>query len=113
MEVGETFQLGYLANPTYTGSGYETGATDVFTWESSNPKVATVDEKGLITAVAKGDTKITVYGENKNVRAEFDLRVLTKATSINFTEQTMSTRVGVETPVTAVMSPDTADEEIK
>ena len=113
MEVGETFQLGYLANPTYTGSGYETGATDVFTWESSNPKVATVDEKGLITAAAKGDTKITVYGENKNVRAEFDLRVLTKATSINFTEQTMSTRVGVETPVTAVMSPDTADEEIE
>lgn len=112
LEVGDTFQLGYEATATYSGSGYETGATDVFTWTSSNPKVATVDSKGLVTAVGKGDTKITVFGENENVRAEIDLKVLTKATSITFDKQTMSTRIGVETPVTAIMSPATADEEI-
>ncbi len=113
MEVGDTIQLNYEATPSYTGKGYETGATDVFTWKSSNTKVATVDEKGLVTAVGKGDVKITVTGENDNVRAEVDLKVLTKADSISFQTKTISTRVGVETPITAIMNPTTADEEIE
>lgn len=112
LEVGDSFQLKYSATPTYTGSGYETGATDVFTWKSSNPKVATVDEKGLVTAVGKGDTKITVYAENENVFAEVNLKVLTKATSISFPVQTISTRVGVSTTIKAIMDPVSADEEV-
>ena len=36
-------------------------ATDVtFTYESSNPEVATVDENGVVTAVANGEADITV-----------------------------------------------------
>ena len=36
-------------------------ATDVtFTYKSSNPEVATVDENGVVTAVANGETDITV-----------------------------------------------------
>lgn len=34
-------------------------ATETVTWESSNPKVATVDDNGNITAVAVGDVDIT------------------------------------------------------
>ena len=34
------------------------------TWESSNPEVATVDENGLVTAKALGETTITVKTEN-------------------------------------------------
>lgn len=36
-------------------------------WESSNTKIATVDEKGIITVKKKGSVKIiAVYGEGKN-----------------------------------------------
>ena len=113
LEVDDTLQLKYKATPTYTGAGYESGATDSFRWESSNPKVITVDEKGLIKAVGKGEAKIIVYGENENVRAEANIKVLTKATSIRFQTQTVSTRVDAETTVKAIMSPTDADEEIR
>ena len=35
-------------------------STEGLEWKSSNPKVATVDEKGVITGVSKGSAKITV-----------------------------------------------------
>lgn len=112
LELNESCQLKADATPTYTGDGYDSGATDVFRWESSNPKVATVDSNGLVTAVGKGDTTITVYGEGENIKASCVIRVLTKATSIRFNTQTASTRVGVDTEITAIMDPSTADEEI-
>ena len=113
MEINDTMKLSFDSTPTYTGSGYESGATDVFTWRSTNPNVVTVDDEGNITAVGKGDAKIIVSGENDNVSAEADIKVLTLAQSISFKEKTISTRVGVETLVTAVMNPATADEEIE
>lgn len=112
MELNQTCQLKYEATPTYTGAGFETGVTDVFQWVSSNPNVIRVDEKGLITAVGKGDAKITLYGENENVFAEANIRVVTKATSISFPVRTISTRVGNTVEITAQMDPDTADDEI-
>jgi len=113
LQAGETHQFEIDAEPTYSKEqGYETGATDVFRWESSNPEIATVDQKGYVTAISKGDTKITVYAENDTVYSECDIRVLTKATSIKL-PKTSSTRVGVTSQITATMSPETADEEIE
>ena len=40
-----------------------------FTWKSSNEDVATVDENGIVTAVAPGTTKITVMTFNKKKAA--------------------------------------------
>lgn len=115
MEAGEKLQLEYTATPTYnSGDGYETGATDEFVWTTSNPKVITVDSKGLITAIGKGTAKITIQGENKS--ASVDIKVLTKATSISIKtsdgKTAADTRIGVGTELIATMSPDTADEEI-
>ncbi len=112
LELNDTFQLTYEATPTYSGDGYDFGATDEFRWESSNTKVAKVDATGMITAVGKGDATITIYGEGENIKASCVIRVLTKATSIKFNTQTVSTRVGRDTELTAIMSPTTADEEI-
>lgn len=43
-------------------------ATDVtFTYESSNPEVATVDENGMVTAVANGEADITVTMTQKQM----------------------------------------------
>lgn len=60
LEVGETMQLEMLPIdeedklPKYT-----------MEWKSSNPKVATVDENGLVTAIAGGETRITVIIQTK------------------------------------------------
>lgn len=112
MEINKSLQLKYVATPTYTDDGYDTGVTDQFVWESSNTDVIQVDEKGLITAVGKGDAKITIYADNRKVFAEANIKVITKATSISFRERTLTTRVGKTIDVTAIMSPDSADEEI-
>lgn len=112
LELNDTFQLTYEANPTHSGDGYDFGATDEFRWESSNTKVAKVDGTGMITAVGKGDATITIYGEGENIKASCVIRVLTKATSIRFNTQTVSTRIGIDNELTAIMDPATADEEI-
>ena len=44
--------------------GYTTNMSGTVTWSSSNPNVATVDANGLVTAVSKGETTITVQSEN-------------------------------------------------
>lgn len=57
---GNTAQLNAKAMPE--------DATDVtFTYESSNPEVATVDENGVVTAVANGEADITVTMTQKQM----------------------------------------------
>ncbi|MBO5868601.1 MAG: Ig-like domain-containing protein, partial [Oscillospiraceae bacterium] len=53
MKTGESTTLKGVLSPQ---SGYSTPA---FTWNSSNPSVATIDANGKITAVAHGNTIIT------------------------------------------------------
>ena len=55
MNVTNTFQLEVLANPTQEFTA---------TYASSNEAIATIDENGLITAVANGEAKITVTINN-------------------------------------------------
>ena len=56
IQVGNTKQL----TATVTPEGAATVA-----WKSSNPTVATVDDKGLVTAVAKGEAYITATAGGK------------------------------------------------
>ncbi len=114
LEANETYQLELDKEPQNPYSpGYETGATDVIRWESSNKNVATVDDKGLVTAVGKGDVKITAYGETENVYAECNIRVLTKATAVKISPKPVTTRVGVSFELNAKMNSDSADDEIE
>lgn len=60
LDVGDTYQLVALA------SYDDATATDVSAiadWSSSDPAVATVDQNGLVTALAEGTTSITVAYE--------------------------------------------------
>lgn len=50
LELGQTLQL---SATTADGKAVK--------WESSNPEVATVDQNGLVTAIALGEATITVY----------------------------------------------------
>lgn len=66
VEIDDTFQL----TPVFAPEGAT--ATDC-TWTSLNPDVATVDEKGLVTAVGVGETSIEC--RCLDVKAQFSVTV--------------------------------------
>lgn len=57
--IGETKQVGYTI--------YNKSANDNLSWATSNAKVATVDENGLIRAISFGDVTISAVLNNKYV----------------------------------------------
>ena len=67
LHIGETLQL----NPKLTPDTAKT----TYTWTSGRTKVATVDDSGLVTAMAKGRAKITVRTANRK-RATIIIRVV-------------------------------------
>ena len=58
---GETFQLTATVNP---GDAYKN-----VTWHSSDESIATVDDKGIVTAVGQGVATITAISHDGNARA--------------------------------------------
>lgn len=62
MEMGDTKNLIATINP-------EDATNQNVTWSSSNPKVATISDTGIITAINEGDTIITVTTEDGNYSA--------------------------------------------
>lgn len=61
-EAGETLQLAAAVAP-------ENATNKDVTWTSSKPAVATVNASGLVTAVANGETVITVTTEDSGFKA--------------------------------------------
>ena len=55
------------------------------TYTSSNPKMATVDENGLVTAVLKGRVNITavVKADKKSYKAQLQLNIIRPVTAVN------------------------------
>ncbi len=59
INVGETFQLEGKTNP-------ETASNQKVTWESSDESIVTVDDSGLVTAIAVGEADVTVKSDEGN-----------------------------------------------
>ncbi len=57
LEALDTFQLTAIVSPS-------DAANKEITWKSSNENVATVDENGLVTAIAKGTASITAEAQD-------------------------------------------------
>ena len=82
----KTVQAKFYAN--YRGSGFYQSRThklsfeDTVEWSSSNPKVAAVDEKGVVTGVSAGTAKITakcgVFEESRTIQVTGDAKVRVK-----------------------------------
>ena len=72
LKVGGTVQLTYTVQP-------EDAVVETATYTSSDESVATVDEEGVVTAVADGTATITV--DVDGVTAECEVTVSTKAAS--------------------------------
>ena len=64
------------------------------TWSSSDPKVATVDANGNVTAVSKGTAKITVKSKSNGVSAVCTVTVTRKVTGVSIKETTLTLSVG-------------------
>lgn len=74
MQVGDKLSLVATIEPT--------GATNKnVKWTTSNSNVATITEEGIITAVAEGETTITVTTEDGNYTASCDITVTKKTNS--------------------------------
>ncbi len=56
LQVGDTLELTYLLNPSNSMTTIE--------WNTDNPSVASVDEKGVVTAIKYGVANITVTTKN-------------------------------------------------
>ncbi len=80
LKEGETLQLTATALP-------ETATNKTVTWSSDDEATATVDDTGLVTAVAAGDTVITATTEDGGKEASCSVKV---------------TAAGSENPVTGV-----------
>ena len=74
LKVGNAFQLVATISPS--------NATERdLTWSSSNPKVATVNNNGLISGLTTGETTITVRTKDGNKTATCTVNVITSTSS--------------------------------
>lgn len=121
LKVGEFTQLEIVPTPSHNKNepGYESGATDVFRWESSDPSIVSVDQKGVITAKKKGEATITVYGETRRddltyvASKPLTIRAYTEAKSVSIQPSPTSVKEGEEAYVVALLDPSTSNELVE
>lgn len=77
------------------------------TWTSSDESIATVDETGLVTAVAPGEVDVTVTIQNSNLTDTCHITVVVLPEGITAKEN-MELAVGSTENVDAVMTPEDA-----
>lgn len=106
LEVEEKYELSVIYSPDY--------ATDkTVVWISDDETIATVDEKGLITAVSPGETEITVTATN-GVSATCKVTVKEKtvyADEVTLDKQTAAIEEDQTLQLTATLAPDTTTDK--
>lgn len=93
--------------------GPEDAYHQAVTWSSSNEKVATVDETGLVTAVSKGDAVITAAGTDPSVpkKASCQVRVEQLVTGVEFGKEAILVPVAKTVRITASPIPANASNK--
>lgn len=84
------------------------------TWTSENPKIATVDETGLVKGVSVGTTKITATALANNATASCTVEVVNKiiaVTSVSLNSKEESITMGSTVQLTATVYPTTATDK--
>lgn len=85
-------------------------STHKVSYQSSNPLVATVDDKGKIQALRSGETTITVKAEENNVQSQITVKVYSKVTGISLEQEEIYLNLGETFQINAKIEPEDADE---
>lgn len=102
LSVGNTLTLTPTVTPT-------TADVKTVTWESSAPTIATVDQNGVVTAVAAGTATITVKTVVSEKTATCTITVATKRVTDLSMDSTASMNTGGKLTLNAVITPGDAD----
>ncbi len=78
---------------------------------SSHPEIATVDEKGRITALRSGITTITVKSRENEVQSKIEIQVYSKVTGITMNQTDTYMQVGDTLKIQASIEPEDADNQ--
>ncbi len=79
-------------------------------WTSSNKKVATVNSKGVVTAVGAGSAVITATSGDGNASATCRINVTQKVKKLKFSESTYTVKAGSKITLVCKATPSTATE---
>lgn len=107
IDEGETFTLTATVNPA-------DATNPAITWASTDEAVATVDENGLVTAVAEGEANITATSVADPTKSASCKVVVKKpfvaVEGITLSETTAKLEIGSTLTLTATVSPENATE---
>lgn len=105
MRVGDTFALSATITP-------DDAKNKEVSYTSTDSGVATVDEKGLITAVAAGSCKVICAArDGSGVTSECQVIVIQSVTGITLTPTSLTIPVGGTHKLTAAVTPDNASNK--
>ena len=101
---GDTLQL----TPSFTPAD---ATNKNVTWSSGNDNVATVDENGIVTAVAAGDATITVTTEDGGKTATCDVTVVVPVSGVTLDQTDISLAEYKTATLTATVAPTDATDK--
>ena len=105
MEIGETLALKATVSPS-------NATYDGMTWTSTKPKVASVTEEGLVSALSEGNTTITVMVSGKTAGCVVTVvKGFVAVTSIKLDKASLEMVEGDTETLTAGVSPDDATDK--
>jgi uncharacterized protein YjdB len=108
--------LGFAGQVLVATVSPENATDKAVLWTSDNPKVATVNENGLVTGVAEGQANIIVKTKDGAFTASCRVTVkklVNKVTGVALSEDTIKLAVGGSTKqLTATVSPQNADYKV-
>ena len=88
------------------------GATDkTVKWSSSNKKIATVDSKGVVTAVAAGTATITCSSNDGYAKGTVKVTVTQPPTGIKFSSKKTTVQIGTPKQLKVTVLPATASNK--
>lgn len=104
INAGKTKTLVATVKPT-------TASDRTVTWKSSNTKVATVNSKGVVTAVAAGTANITATSADGNASTYCKVTVTQPPTGVSVSEKTLKVGIGKTKTLTATVKPSNASNK--
>jgi uncharacterized protein YjdB len=103
MKIGEEYSFTAQTEPLGTSDGE-------IVWTSNAPSVATVNNQGLVKAIAKGNAKITATAKDNNIASSVDVNVYQPVTGITLDKKDVTINAGETTKLVSSVLPTDADD---